>query len=109
MIIDNNVKKALLIFGGGLLIFYVFKKIKPFGKKKSTSKSKGKTKIVSEEDKKQAAIVMSAYDSAKKAGESKSFLDEMNLEFSKEYKMKVYTEKGSGGLFVSDLEGNKIL
>jgi hypothetical protein len=52
---------------------------------------------------------LKAYSDAKKAGESKSFLDEMNAEFSKEFKLKVYTDKGSGRLFAADLEGNKIL
>ena len=35
--------------------------------------------------------------------------DEMNAEFAKEFKLKVYTDKGSGRLFAADLEGNKIL
>ena len=65
--------------------------------------------MVSEEDKKNAVIVLKAYSDAKKAGENKSFLDEMNAEFAKEFKLKVYTDKGSGKLFAADLEGNKIL
>jgi peroxiredoxin len=65
--------------------------------------------VVSEEDKKNAVIVLKAYSDAKKAGENKSFLDEMNAEFAKEFKLKVYTDKGSGKLFAADLEGNKIL
>jgi hypothetical protein len=33
----------------------------------------------------------------------------MNAEFSKEYQLKVYTDKGTGKLFVADLEGNKVI
>jgi hypothetical protein len=33
----------------------------------------------------------------------------MNSEFSKEYQLKVYTDKGSGKLFVADNEGNKVI
>lgn len=44
-----------------------------------------------------------------KAGENKQFLDEMNSEFSKQYNLKIYTEKGSGKLFAADLDGNKII
>lgn len=106
---NTNIKKALLIFGGGIILFWAFKKIKPIGSVKSKKSSKSSEKTYSEEDKKNAAKVMIAYQAAKKAGEPKSFLDEMNLEFSKEYNMKVYTDKGSGKLFVADLEGNKIV
>ena len=42
---NTNLKKVILIFGGGLLVYWVFTKIKPFGgssKKKSSSKSETK-------------------------------------------------------------------
>jgi hypothetical protein len=106
---NTNLKKALLIFGGGFILFWAFKKIKPVGSVKSKKSSKSSEKIVSDSDKKNAVVVLNAYRAAQGAGEPKSFLDEMNLEFSKEYSMKVYTDKGSGKLFVADLEGNKIL
>lgn len=106
---NTNLKKALLIFGGGIILFWAFKKIKPVGSVKSKKSSKSSDKTFSEEDKKNAAKLLVAYKAAQKAGEPKSFLDEMNLEFSKEFNMKVYTEKGSGKLFVADLEGNKIV
>ena len=40
---------------------------------------------------------------------SKAFLEEMNVEFAKEFGFKVYTDKGSGNPFVADSEGNKVL
>ena len=107
---NTEVKKALLIFGGGIILFWAFKKIKPFGKTKGKKvSSKVSEKAFSDEDRKNAATILTAYRAAQKAGESKSFLDEMNVEFAKQFRMKVYTEKGSGGLFVADLEGNKIM
>ena len=107
---NTNLKKAIIIFGGGLVLLWAFQKIRPFGGKKKGSKSSSKSeKIFSDEDKKNAVIVLKAYKAAVKAGENKSFLDEMNAEFAREYKLKVYTDKGSGNLFAADLEGNKIL
>ena len=107
---NTNLKKLLLIFGGGIVLYWAFKKIKPIGgSKKSSKSSKSESKIASEDEKKNAVIALKAYTDAKKAGENKAFLDEMNAEFSKEFKLKVYTDKGSGRLFAADLEGNKIL
>ena len=107
---NTNLKKILLIFGGGIVLYWAFKKIKPIGgSKKSSKSSKSEPKVASEEEKKNAVIILKAYSDAKKAGENKSFLDEMNAEFAKEFKLKVYTDKGSGKLFAADLEGNKIL
>ena len=107
---NTNLKKILLIFGGGIVLYWAFKKIKPIGgSKKSSKSSKSEPKVASEEEKKNAVIILKAYSDAKKAGENKSFLDEMNAEFAKEFKLKVYTDKGSGRLFAADLEGNKIL
>jgi hypothetical protein len=108
---NTNLKKVILIFGGGLLLFWAFKKIKPIGSKMKSSKSSSSSssKIASDDEKKNAVIILKAYTEAKKAGESKTFLDEMNAEFAREFKMKVYTDKGSGRLFAADLEGNKIL
>lgn len=106
---NTNVKKSLLIFGGGLLIFLILKRFRPLGKVKGAKSKKTETKVVSEEDKKNAAMVLTAYKAAKKAGEKKEFLDEMNAEAAKDYGMRVYTDKGTGKLFVADLEGNKVL
>jgi hypothetical protein len=105
---NTNLKKALLIFGGGFILFWAFKKIKPIGGSVKSKKSE-ESKSLSDSDKKNAAIVLTAYKDAKKAGESKAFLDEMNSEFAKEYQLRVYTDKGTGKLFVADLDGNKVI
>lgn len=105
---NTQLKKGLLVFGGALLIYWVLTKVRPMGAVKS---KKGSKKKSSETDssKKNAIIILKAYSEAKKAGESKDFLDEMNTEFAKEFKMKVYTDKGTGKFFVADLEGNKVI
>lgn len=105
---NNNLKKALLIFGGGLLVYWAFKKLKPIGS--TDSKKSGPTSVSAptDEQKKNAAIALKAYEDAEGAGESVSFLGDMNKEFSKELGVRVQKDKGSGNLFASDLKGNKI-
>lgn len=105
---NPNTKKVILIFGGALLLYFAFTKIMPIGSKSKKLK-KSDSKSFTEDEKKKATIVLTAYKQAQKAGESKSFLEEMNVEFAKEYGFKVYTDKGAGSLFVADLEGNKVL
>lgn len=106
---NTELKKGLLIFGGGLLLFWILKKVRPVGKVKTKKSSEKSEKTPTPEEKKNALIMMEAYSAAKKAGENKMFLDEMNSEFAKEFNLKVYTDRGSGKLFVADLEGNKIM
>lgn len=105
---NPNLKKALLIFGGGIILFLAFKKIRPVGGRKIKEKFTSSDEEPNSEQKKNAFIILKAYSEAKKAGENKIFLDEMNAEFAKEYQLRVYTDKGSGKLFAADLEGNKI-
>ena len=109
---NTNVKKLLLIFGGGFLLFWAFKKIKPIDvKKKTTSKADSNASADgnTEEKKKNAKICLKAFMEARKAGESKEFLADMNREFSKEYGLKVMPNKSNGKLFIADLEGNKVI
>ena len=110
---NTNVKKLLLIFGGGFLLYWTFKKIWPIDvKKKSSSSSSEKSVNASGDDmekKKNARVVLKAFMEAKKAGESKDFLDDMNREFQKEYGLKVMPNKTTGKAFVADLEGNKVI
>jgi hypothetical protein len=105
---NPNLKKAIVIFGLGYLLFYGFKKLKPFGGKSKKSSTSSKPKEFTEEQKKNAAIVVKAYSDAVKSGENKSFLDEMNAEFAKTYKLRVLQNKATGAYFASDLDGNKV-
>ena len=110
---NTNVKKLILIFGGGIVLLWAFKKIKPIGgTTKSTSKSNDTSKNATGDDgekKKNAVVILKAFAEAKKAGESKEFLLEMNREFMKEYGLKVLPNKSTGKPFVADADGNKIL
>lgn len=103
---NTNVKKAIMIFGGGFLLFLAFKKLKPFGGKGKSGKSKSSEPT--EAQKKNAVVAIKAYSDAKSDGQNQSFLDELNAEFVKQYSLRVYVDKGTGGLIATDLSGNKI-
>jgi hypothetical protein len=104
---NPNTKKFIVVFGVGILLFIAFKKLRPYGIK---GKKNGKSKLVSTDDqKKNAAIVVKAYSDAVKGGENKAFLDEMNAEFTKQYGMRVISDKSSGTYIATDLQGNKIV
>ncbi len=104
---NPNTKKFIVVFGVGILLFIAFKKLRPYGIK---GKKNGKSKSVSTDDqKKNAAIVVKAYTDAMKGGENKAFLDEMNAEFTKQYGMRVISDKSSGTYIATDLQGNKIV
>lgn len=111
---NTNLKKILLIFGGGYIIYWAFNKLKPIGGKSKSSKSSASSaaseaSFSGNDEKKNAMMVLRAYKMAKKNGESRDFLNELNVETAKEFGMKVMTEKSSGKCFVVDLNGNKIL
>ena len=107
---NTNLKKGLLILLGSYIVYWAFVKMKPFGGRASKkSKAGAETSRNVAEDKKNALIVLTAYKNAKDAGEPKSFLDEMNAEFAREYKLRVVSDKGSGKLIATDLAGNKVL
>lgn len=106
---NTNLKKALIVFGGGFILFWAFIKMRPYGAKGKSKKSGASAKIFTEEQKKNAIIVTKAYGDAMKAGENKAFLDEMNAEFAKTYGLRVVPNKSSGTLIATDLEGNKIV
>lgn len=103
-----STKKALVVFGGGLLIFWAITKIRPFGTKKRSKGGSNQGKVFTEDQKKNAIIVVRAYSDAMKAGENKAFLDEMNAEFAKTYGLRVLPNKTTGSLIATDLEGNKV-
>jgi hypothetical protein len=107
---NPNLKKAILVFGVGILLFYGFKKMKLFGSSKSKKLNySSKNKEFTLEQKKDASVIVKAFSDAVKSGENKAFLDEMNAEFAKTYKMRVLKNKADGSYFASDLEGNKVI
>lgn len=108
---NTDTKKLLLIFGGGLILFWAFVKIKPLGATKGSKKSSKKSSAseVTPEQKKNAVIMKKAYLDALSAGEPKQFLDEMNQEFYMQYSMKIMPDKTTGKFIVTDSEGNKVI
>jgi len=119
-------KKALLVFGGGILLFYIFKpKMK---KPNATTNIKVTDKEEDPKDRKTMSAptltakdmgtdpkvkngfaCLKAYISAYNNGEPQSVLDELNREFAKEFKCKVYRRKSDNKLVVCDLEGKEIM
>ena len=107
---NTDIKKLILIFGGGIVLFWAFQKLKPIGVSKSTKASKkSKKSQVSPQQKKDAVIMLKAFTDAKSAGESGQFLSEMNQEFLSKYQMKVIGDKTTSKYIVVDTEGNKVI
>ena len=104
---NPNTKKFVVIFGVGILLFIAFKKLRPYGVKGKKGGS-GKS-MITDDQKKNGAIVVKAYTDAKNAGENKAFLDDMNAEFTKTYGIRVISDKSSGSFIATDLQGNKII
>jgi hypothetical protein len=125
MNIADSQKKALLIFGGGLLLFFIFKpKMKKVNAKSKLTvtdkednpkdRKKMSTPTASASDLKDPMVknafgALKAYIDAYNNQEPQSVLDELNREFSKEFKVKVFRRKSDGKLVVYDLEGSEIL
>jgi hypothetical protein len=103
----ENLIKAIIIFGGGYLVFSLFKpkkeKIAAEANKKTVSDSTNPPADI-----KNAEIVASAYAQALKAGETAQRLTELNKELMKEFGMRCFVSE-SNQLKVVDAKGNTIL
>jgi hypothetical protein len=119
-------KKALFIVGVGLLLFWVVKpKMKKvtaetnvnFSDEEDNPKDRKKmaTPTMSERTAKKNPMskncfaALKAYIDAYNNGETQSVLDELNREFAKEFKCKVYRRKSDNKLVVCDLQGKEIM
>jgi hypothetical protein len=125
MNITTDQKKALFIFGSGLLLFWLFKpKLKKANAETKLTLSdkedapKDRKKIdaptLSTADAKNPVVknsfgALKGYIDAYNNGEPQEVLDELNREFAKEFKVKVYRRKGDGKLVVCDLSGKEII
>jgi hypothetical protein len=125
MNLTDNHKKFLLVFGGGFLLFLLFKP----KRKKITAETnlnfsddvdspKDRKKIteptIDAKEMKDTKIrnsfgALKGYIDAYNNGEPKEVLDKLNREFAKEFKCKVYQRKSDGKLVVCDLSGKEIL
>lgn len=105
----QNIVTAILMLGGGFLVFYL---LKP--KKDAVVTSTAPDKKTSFEgpatppDMKNAEIVANAYSEALKASEPPAVLTELNKEMTKEFGMRCYVSE-SGAVVVCDAKGNTIL
>lgn len=104
----ENVLKAVLMLGGGLLLFML---VKPKAMKSKDEASEKKSFDSKENyptpDPANANIVAEAYSAALKAGESSQKLNELNKECMKDYGMRCYVNK-EGSLVVCDVSGKII-
>ena len=115
--INDSSKKAVLIFAGGGILFmllkYVFKIQDDRAKQKLEEKKEEEAPkpdaSENREQQKDAMVIKRAFVDAVKDKQPAKFLNEMNAEFAKTYKMKVHKSKSTGKLFVADLEGNVVL
>lgn len=108
---NDNLKKALIIFGGGFLLFWLFKD-KGIGKNKNNEKidtPEVDGKELANKQKANAFIALKAYIDAVNNRENDKALDELNREFAKELKVRVYKRSSDGVVVVSDLKGKVLL
>jgi hypothetical protein len=103
----QNIVTAILMLGGGFLVFYLLKPKKdaiiPTSDKKTSFEGPA-----TPPDMKNAEIVASAYSEALKASEPPAVLTELNKEMTKEFGMRCYVSD-SGAVVVCDAKGNTIL
>lgn len=118
-------KKAIFIFSTGLILFWLFKpKLNKVNAKtkltvtESQENPKDRKKIstptMNPKDAKSPLIknsfgALKGYIDAYNNGEPQNVLDELNREFAKEFKVKVYKRKSDGKFVVCDLNGKEIL
>jgi hypothetical protein len=118
-------QKALFVFGVGFLLFWLvkpkMKKLKSgelnFAGEEKDPSARDKMKdptidpksIEKNEKAKNGFAALKAYVSAYNNKEPQSVLDELNREFAKEFKVKVYRRKSDDKLVVCDLEGKEII
>lgn len=118
-------KKAIFIFSAGLFLFWLFKpklnKVNASTKLTVTDKQdnpKDRKKVdaptMNPKDATTPIIknsfgALKGYIDAYNNGEPQSVLDELNREFAKEFKVKVYKRKSDGKFVVCDLDGKEII
>ena len=108
----ESLYKALLMLGGGFLVFML---VKPKGDKTITNKStsptqsaSGKSKPITDEDRENADIVMTAFAMAMDNNESPENIAKLNSETMKEFGLRCYANK-NGNLVVCNQSGEIVL
>lgn len=114
---NDKLKKVLVVFGGGIVLYWLFKDTTLFGMKTSKGKSnEGKVrtpdidaKDIKNKDQANGFVALKAYVDAVNNGENAKALEELNREFSKDLKVRVHKRTKDGAIIVSDLKGNVII
>lgn len=117
---NDNTRMAIISFGGGLALYWLFKDSRFFGADKSEKKASVRREKVPEpvanpkdlaknKNGKNAYIALKAYIDAYNNRESDKALEELNRELAKELKVRVYKRTSDGNFVVSDLDGTTIL
>jgi hypothetical protein len=111
---NKNLIKWIIVFGGGLLTFSLFKPKKKDLDLANKSTAPSNNESFDDNDskvkptKENAEIVAKAYSAAMQAGEPTSALAELNKECMKDYGMRCYVDKNNK-LVVCDVSGSVIL
>lgn len=129
MKLTEDHKKALFVFASGLLLFWLFKpkmlkntaentsqNVKyseaepdPKSRKPMTAPTMSSKSAQANPMAKVGFGALKTYIEAYNNGEPQTVLDELNREFAKEFKVKVYRRKSDNKLVVCDLQGKEIL
>lgn len=109
---NDNIKKALVVFGGGIVLYWLFRDasfIKGKKKKEKIEAVEIDPKELQNKRKASAFIALKAYIDAINNRENDKVLDELNREFAKELKVRVYKRSKDGVIVATDLNGKVIL
>jgi len=110
---NTTIYKAAIMFGGGFLLFWMLKpknndsKLSGYTEEKLASFDSSSAPITAKQ-KKDAEVVMSAFQSAMIAGEPPMVLSELNRECMKDYGLKCQQKK-DGSLCVYDTASREVL
>ena len=122
---NESQKKAILVFGLGFALFWLFKpkmrklRHKDLNKQdeeaQPTDRKTMKEPVMNPSDAKDNPLAkvgfgaMKSYIKAYNNKEPQSVLDELNREFAKEFKVKILRRKSDNKLVAYDLQGNEVL
>jgi hypothetical protein len=110
---NTTVYKAAIMFGGGFLLFWLLKPKSNPNMQSGTTEDKlasfdSSSAPITAKQKKDAEVVMSAFQSAMIAGEPAMVLSELNRECMKDYGLKCQQKK-DGSLCVYDTASREVL
>jgi hypothetical protein len=122
---NETIKKALLVFGSGFLLFLLLKpkkgnwksfyeggaipEDKPEERKKLQEPKVDPKELKGNKKAQDGITVLKAYISAYNSGEPQRELDKLNEEIKKEYKLQVFRRGIDNKIVVADLSGKVII